>query len=169
MPIPVLDEQNLRKLPVRERLDRCVSIMKTSNDESLRWDAVWLAGEVTETVDRDDPIFNEVADLMSWILQNDNNGVVKHEACYQIAARNMRKKIPDLIHTALHDKSTIAKHEAIESLGLMRAFESEDLISKALEDSSYEVRETAAFVLKRFKRLEEFSEAEKQYKPSDII
>jgi len=169
MPIPVLDEQNLRKLPVRERLDRCASIIKTSNDESLRWDAVWLAGEVTETVARDDPIFNEVSDLMSWILQNDNNGVVKHEACYQIAARNMRNKIPDLIHTALYDKSTIAKHEAIESLGLMRAFESEDLISKALEDSSYDVRETAAFVLKRSKRLEKLTEAEKQYKPSDII
>ncbi len=169
MPVPILDEHNLRQLPVRERLDKCTSILKTSTDESLRWDAVWITGEIAETVDKDDPIFEEVANLMSWILQNDDNGVVKHEACYQIAARNMRNKIPDLIHTALYDKSTIAKHEAIESLGLMRAFESKELISRALEDTVYDVRETAAFVLKRLKRLEKFTGTERQYKPSDII
>ena len=169
MPVPIIDEQNLRQLPVRERFDKCTSILKTSTDESLRWDAVWLTGEIVETVGKNDPIFEEVSDLMGWILQNDDNGVVKHEACYQIAARNMRSKIPDLMHTALYDKSTIAKHEAMESLGLMHAFESKDLISKALEDPLYDVRETAAFVLKRLKRLEKLTGTERQYKPSDII
>ena len=169
LPIPILDEQNLRKLPVRERLDKCVSILQTSKDESLRWDAVWLAGEISETAGQNDPIFDEVSDLMSWILQNDNNGVVKHEACYQIAARDMRNKIPDLIQTVICDRSTVARHEAIESLGLMRAFESKEQITKALKDPSYDVRETATFVLKRFKRLEEFSGTERQYKPSEII
>jgi HEAT repeat protein len=47
----------------------------------------------------------------------------------------------------------LAKHEAIESLGLMRAFEAESLIKKALDDPSEDVRATAAFVLKRFERL----------------
>ena len=129
----ILDEGKLRNLPIRERLDKCTLIIKNEPDESLRWDAVWLAGEVAE-MNPDTPLFDEVADLMSWVLKNDNNGVVKHEACYQIAARNMRKKIPDLVSTALNDKSVIAKHEAIESLGLMRAFDSKDLISKSLDD-----------------------------------
>jgi len=169
MAIPILDEQNLRQLPMQERLDKCTSILKTSKDESLRWDAVWIAGEIAETVLNDDPIFQKVADFMVWVLQNDNNGVVKHEACYQIAARNMRNKIPDLVQTALYDKSTIAKHEAIESLGLMRAFESQELISKAMDDPIFDVRETAAFVLKRLARLEKLTGISREYKPSEII
>ncbi len=161
----ILDEDKLRDLPVRDRLDKCISIIKNETDESLRWDAVWLAGEIAE-MNPDVPLFDEVADLMAWVLKYDANGVVKHEACYQIAARNMRKKIPDLIQTALNDKSAIAKHEAIESLGLMRAFDSKDLISKSLVDLNPEVRETAAFVMKRLTRLQNLKE---KYRPSKIL
>ena len=162
----VLDEQDIRKLPLRERLDKCSSILKNSNDESLRWDAVWLAGEIAEISDPNDPIFNEVADLMVWILENDDNGVVKHEAAFQIAARNMRKKIPDLVNSILNDKSGLVRHEAIESLGLMRAFETEEMILKFASHQNPDVRQTAAFVLKRFARLKNLKE---QYKPSNIL
>jgi len=161
----VLDESKLRNLPIRERLDKCISIIKNEPDESLRWDAVWLAGEVAE-MNPYTPLFDEVADLMAWILKNDNNGVVKHEACYQIAARNMRKKIPDLVQTALNDNSVIAKHEAIESLGLMRAFDYKDLISKSLDDPHPEVRETTTFVMKRLERLQKI---QGNYLPSKIL
>ncbi|MEK6866937.1 MAG: HEAT repeat domain-containing protein, partial [Thermoproteota archaeon] len=108
---------------------------------------------------------NKVSDVIEWVLNNDDNGVVKHEACFQVAARNMRNKIPALVNTALHNKSILAKHEAIESLGLMRAFETESLIQKALDDPSSDVRETAEFVLKRFERLKHDGD----YKPSDIL
>ncbi len=102
---------------------------------------------------------------MGWILQNDNNGVVKHEACYQIAARNMRSNIPVLIHSALNDNSNLTKHEAIESLGLMRAFEAEDLIKQALQDPSPDVKETAEFVIKRLSRIKKLG----VYHPSEIL
>jgi len=161
----ILDEANLRGLPIRQRLDKCTSIIKNESDESLRWDAVWLAGEVAE-MNPDTQLFDEVSDLMAWVLHNDDNGVVKHEACYQIAARNMRNKIPDLVQTALTDKSAIAKHEALESLGLMRSFESKELIAKCLEDSDPDVKETAAFVMKRLTRLENLKE---KYRPSNIL
>jgi HEAT repeat protein len=161
----ILDESKLRDLPFRERLDKCTSIIKNDPDESLRWDAVWLAGEIAE-MNSDTPLFDEVADLMAWILKNDDNGVVKHESCYQIAARNMRKKIQDLIQTALNDKSVIARHEAIESLGLMRAFDSNDLIYKSLEDPNPEVRETTAFVMKRLRRLQNI---QGNYVPSKVL
>jgi HEAT repeat protein len=59
----------------------------------------------------------------------------------------------------------LAKHEAIESLGLMRAYEAEPLIRKALDDPSVDVRETALFVLKRFERLRNCG----VYSPSNII
>ena len=162
----VLDEKDIRNLPPKERLEHCSSILKSSNDESLRWDAVWLAGEIAETSDPNDPIFDEVADLMVWVLENDDNGVVKHEASFQIAARNMRKKIPDLVKSVQNDKSGLVKHESLESLGLMRAFEVEDMIVEAASDPNHDVSQTAAFVLKRFARLKNLKE---EYAPSRIL
>ena len=165
MAIEVLDESNLRELPDDQRFVTCVRIIKNESDESKRWDAVWLIGELVENRNENDPMFAKIADIFEWVLKNDNNGVVKHEACYQIAARNMKEKIPVLVNVALYDTSIITKHEAIESLGLMRAFETGDLIKEALVDQSSDVRETAKFVLKRFERLRHHGE----YKPSNIL
>lgn len=163
--IHVFDDDNIKRLPVEERFERCSHTIKNDPDESKRWDATWLAGEIAEGRTEGDRIFNQVADLMGWILVNDNNNVVKHEACYQIAARNMRSKIPDLINAALNDKSGLTKHEALESLGLMRATETINLIDDALSDPSEDVRQTAEFVIKRLKRMQ----CAGNYKPSTII
>jgi hypothetical protein len=165
MAVEILDENNLRNLPEQQRLATCEHILKNEKDESKRWDAVWLIGEIAENKTEGDPIFDKVANLIEWTLRNDGNGVVKHEACYQIAGRNMRSKIPVLVDAALHDNSVLTKHEAIESLGLMRAFEAENLIRKALDDPSIDVRETAEFVLKRLGRLENKGE----YKPASVL
>ncbi len=165
MAIEVYDENKLRELPEEERMVICERIIKNDNDESKRWDAIWLLGEIAENKNQDDPMFVNVADIMEWTLKNDSNGVVKHEACYQIAGRNMRSKIPVLIDAALNDKSILTKHEAIEALGLMRAFESIDLIRDAEVDPNIDVRETARFVIKRLNRLKDQGD----YKPSDIL
>ena len=118
MAIEIYDENKLRELPVDVRLSTCERIIKNDSDESKRWDAIWLVGEIAEKRDVEDPVFLKAADLMEWVLKNDDNGVVKHEACYQIAGRNMRNKIPTLVDSALNDKSILTKHEAIESLGM---------------------------------------------------
>jgi HEAT repeat protein len=150
----IFDEYETRKLPPRQRLDKITQILRNETDESIRWDAVWLAGEITEAIDINDPMFAEIADLMVWVLLNDNNGIVKHEAAFQIGVRNMKDKIPDLINSARNDKSEICRHEAIEALGLMRAHESKENLRKMLDDNpSDAVRETATFVLKRLDRL----------------
>ncbi len=166
MPIEVFDEYDLRKLPDEERFTICEETLKNEKDESKRWDAVWLIGELAENKDENDPMFNKVSDVIEWVLNNDDNGVVKHEACFQVAARNMRQKIPVLVNAALYNKSILTQHEAIESLGLMRAFEAEPLIQKALDDPSSDVRETAEFVLKRFARIKN---RDVVYKPSAIL
>jgi len=165
MAIEVYDENKLRELPEEKRMLVCERIIKNDNDESKRWDAIWLLGEILENKNQDDPVFEKVADLMEWTLRNDSNGVVKHEACYQIAGRNMRSKIPVLIDAALNDKSILTKHEAIEALGLMRATESIDLIRDLEIDPSIDVRETARFVIKRLNRLKDQGD----YKPSNIL
>ena len=165
MAIEVLDENNLRTLPDEERLFACERILKNDNDESKRWDAIWLIGEIAENRIEGDPLFDKIADLFEWTLKNDRNGVVKHEACYQIAGRNMKSKISVLIDAALNDKSILTKHEALESLGLMRAFDAIDLIRDAEIDPSIDVRETARFVIKRLERLKNHGE----YKPCNIL
>ncbi len=77
----------------------------------------------------------------------------------------MRDKIPDLIDSALHDSSIVARHESLEALGLMRAYDVEDQIKQTLNDPNHDVKETAEFVLKRFKRLH----GKGEYRPSEIL
>jgi len=165
MPVQLIDEGRIRELDDEERFIACEYILKNESDESKRWDAVWLIGELAENKNEGDSMFDRVSEIMGWIIKNDSNGVVKHEACYQIAARNMRKMIPILIDAALFDTSILTKHEALESLGLMRAFEVEKLIKKAAEDPSVDVRETAGFVLKRFDRMKNTG----KYEPTNIL
>jgi HEAT repeat protein len=156
----VFDEYNMRNLPPGQRLDKVIQVLKNGNerDESIRWDCIWLAGEITEAVGKDDPIYTEIADLMVWVLNNDDNGIVRHEAAFQIGLHNMRAKIPDLVNSILNDKSDLVKHEAIEALGLLRDHGSKETLIKMLEDKSVEVSETAAFVLKRLERLKDRGE-----------
>ncbi|MCV0366890.1 MAG: HEAT repeat domain-containing protein [Nitrosopumilus sp.] len=165
MAIQIFDEENIRNMPNEERFNYCEEILKHEQDESKRWDAVWLAGELAEDTNNNDKMRKKVADLMEWVLRNDTNGVVKHEASFQIAARNLRDKIPLLLEISLNDKSILSKHEAIEALGLMRAFEVEEKIKLALNDPNIDVKETAEFVLKRFNRLKNHGE----YKPHNIL
>lgn len=162
----IIDERDLWKLPPKQRLERCESILKNEKDESLRWDAVWVAGEIADKRDKGDSIYNSVADLMVWVLQHDDNAVVKHEASFQLAARNMRSKIPDLMASVENDPSGLTKHESLEALGLMRAFEAEELVKRHCTHPNPDVKQTAEFVLKR---LERFKSSDKEYLPSGII
>ncbi|MDH3312918.1 MAG: HEAT repeat domain-containing protein [Nitrosopumilus sp.] len=156
----------MRDLPESERLNSCKKIIMFEKDESMRWDAVWLVGEIASNAlsKNNKELFGETVDLMAWVLKNDNNGVVKHEACYQIAARNMRENIPELISASLQDDSVLTRHEALESLGLMRAVDTIDVINDALNDPSLDVRETAHFVLKRLRRMKKLG----SYNPSSV-
>jgi len=165
MAVEIADENKLRELSDEERFIECEYILKNDADESKRWDATWLVGELAENRNEGDPLFDKVADLVEWTIKNDHNGIVKHEACYQIAGRNMKSKIPVLIDAALNDKSILTRHEAIESLGLMRAFDAIDLIRDAENDPSIDIRETARFVIKRLERLKNHGE----YKAINIL
>jgi len=149
----ILDENNLRQLSPEKRLEKLEEILKHNTDPSKRWDAVWLIGALAHKKGPGS-LYDRAADLLVWSLKNDNNGVVKHEVCYQIVACNMRKKIPDLLNCALNDTSSLARHEAIECLGGIEAFEVKDDLKKALDDPVSYVAETAAFSIRRLERME---------------
>ena len=155
MAVQVLDDKKIREYPLEERVKILEDIFKNSNDESLRWDAVWLAGEIPEQVGLKGPLFDKVSELFAWILKNDDNSVVRHEVCYQISGRNMRERIPDLVEAGLHDESALVRHEAIECLGIIRAFDQIDVIKQSLNDPSEHVRITARMVLKRMGRYQD--------------
>ncbi len=149
----IIDENNLRHLIPKKRLEKLEEILKHDIDPSKRWDAVWLVGELAKK-ECSSFLYDRAGDLLVWTLENDDSGVVKHEACYQIVACNMREKIPDLLNSALNDKSSLARHEAIECLGGIEAFEVKDDLKKALKDPVSYVAETAAFSIRRLERLE---------------
>ena len=150
----VFDENEIRALPIEERLAKLDSIFKNSSDESERWDSVWMSGEIAAEAGEGTPLYNKVADIFSWVLKHDDNSVVRHEVCYQIAGRNMMHKVPDLIEAGLHDKSALVRHEAIECLSIIHAHDDATLkaFNQAATDPNQYVRETAEFVLKRVHR-----------------
>ena len=156
-----LTENELNKLAPKERFTKMTQIIRNSSDESQRWDSICLCGELYHklqnndydlTVEEVSKLKKEITVLFRWVLQNEKNGVVLHEVCYHIAARNIRELIPDLIKCGVYNTSILGRHEAIESLGLMNAQEANDQIKQALKDPVKDVRETAEFVLKRMKR-----------------
>lgn len=150
--IPEEFDKTIKNLPLEERYQKIEEIFKTSKDESERWDAVWLGGEIPVQVDLKGPLFEKMTDLFAWVLKNDPNDVVRHEVCYQIAARNMRRIIPELAYAANYDPSPLVRHEATECLMIIRAVDQIKAIEKSLEDENESVRNTARLVLKRMKR-----------------
>lgn len=148
----ILDEEETRHLSAKKRLARCTDVLRTEKDASKRWDAVWITGELAREIGQGE-LFDKAADLLSWVLENDDDGVVKHEVCYQISTCNMRKKIPDLLKAGLYNENPLARHEALECLGFMEAFEVKEEIKKALKDNVDYVRETAMCSIKRLERM----------------
>ena len=148
----ILDDLNIRKLSLPERFDKLSHLLKNSDDESLRTDSVWLLSEMRDSVKVSDPLYEKIADMLVWVLQNDPNGVVKHEAAYEIGRQNMTNKIPDLLYAAMNDKDILVRHESVEALGLMKTDDLKEKVKVCLKDPANEVRETAMFVLKRLER-----------------
>lgn len=150
--IPTEFDKAIKSLPLEERTERIEQIFKTSKDESERWDAVWLGGEIPVEVNLEGPLFEKMTDLFAWVLKNDPNDVVRHEVCYQIAARNMTRIVPDLAYAANYDPSPLVRHEATECLMIIRATDQMETIERSLKDENESVRNTAELVLKRMNR-----------------
>ena len=148
----IVDTNAIRKLPLEERLEKLTEIFHNSNDESERWDAVWMTGELAEETGLKGPIYDKAGDLLAWALLNDENCIVRHESSYQIVGRNYHNHISDLVESALHDKSPLVRHESCECLSIIQALDAMPDIEKLLDDPVEIVRETARFSLKRLER-----------------
>jgi len=59
-----MDEYDIQKLPPFERLLYCKKILRTEKDESLRWDAVWIVGELAEVSIHNGSLYNK--ESLKW-------------------------------------------------------------------------------------------------------
>lgn len=148
-------ESNLLQIPILQRYDICYNILKTDDDESLRGEAVWVLGKTLE--ESDNALREKIENLLEDVLKNDTNAVVKHEVSFQLGEHNVMRKLPALIDASLHDPSELVRHESIEAIGLLKAFDAKDDLKKALADPNEAVRQTASFVLKQLGRLEKLA------------
>ncbi len=149
----VYSESKLLTLSTPQLLDTCSSILRNDKDESLRGEAVWVLGKIIKEFKKDDLNHKKIEDLLEKVLLEDDNPVVKHEACFQLGENNLKNKTSALVNSALHDPSELVRHEAIEALGLLQAFECKDLLHQCLKDTNEAVRQTAVFVIKQLERL----------------
>ncbi len=148
----IVDLNEVRKLPHEARLEELTKIFHNSQDESERWDAVWMAGELAEETGLKGHIYDKTGDLLAWVMLHDENIIVRHESSYQIVGRNYHNHISELVESALHDKSPLVRHESCECLSIIQALDAIPYIEKLLDDPVDIVRETAKFSLKRMER-----------------
>jgi len=159
-----LTENRLNELDPETRLDVSYEkITNGKNSESQRWDCLIIISELYVKLNKNqypdlgkkkvEKMISKIESILKWMIYNEKNCVVHHEVAYQVAARNMTSLIPDMVQAALHSKSIVSRHEYLECLGVMKAFdELKKILPKALKDKNPDVRETAEFAQDRISR-----------------
>lgn len=159
-----LTENKLNELLPKTRLAVCVEKIKNGkNSESQRWDCLIIISELYVKLSKKNipeisdpqiqPMISEIESTLKWMIYNEKNCVVHHEVAYQVAARNMTNLIPDMVYAALHSNSIVSRHEYLECLGVMKAFDDlKKITPAALKDAEPDVRQTAEFAEDRMKR-----------------
>lgn len=159
-----LTENRLNELDPETRLE--VSIEKITNgknSESQRWDCLIIISELYVKLKKNQypklgkqkikKMVSKIESTLKWMIYNEKNCVVHHEVAYQVAARNISPLIPDMVDAALHSKSIVSRHEYLECLGVMKAFdELKKIIPKSLKDKNPDVKQTAQFAQDRLSR-----------------
>ena len=159
-----LTENRLNELDPETRLKVSVEkITNGKNSESQRWDCLIIISELYVKLKKNQypdlgikkikKMISKIESTLKWMIHNEKNCVVHHEVAYQVAARNITNLIPDMVDAALHSKSIVSRHEYLECLGVMKAFdEIKKILPKALKDKNPDVRETAQFAQDRLSR-----------------
>ena len=159
-----LTEDKLNELEPETRLEVCIKKIKNGkNSESQRWDCLIIISELYVKLTNGkiknfsqrkiDDMLSQIESALKWMIYNEKNCVVHHEVAYQIAARNMKNLIPDMVYASLHSESIVSRHEYLECLGVMKAFEDlQKIIPKVLKDKNPDVRQTAEFAYDRMMR-----------------
>jgi hypothetical protein len=159
-----LTENRLNELDPETRLEVSIEkIMNGKNSESQRWDCLIIISELYVKLIKNQhrdlgkqkvrKMKSKIESTLKWMIHHEKNCVVHHEVAYQVAARNITSLVPDMVTAALHSKSVVSRHEYLECLGVMKAFdELKKILPKVLKDKNPDVRETAEFAKDRLSR-----------------
>lgn len=162
-----LTENQLNELNPKIRLEVAMYKLKNHNGKSSiseRQDAIIMLGELYHklkngqyksefTSDEITNTFSTILDVFRWAIKNEPSCVPHHELAYQIAARDMRELIPELVWVSLEHKSIISRHEYVENLANIAAWkELEHVLPIMLQDSNSDIRETAQYCEDRMRR-----------------
>lgn len=162
-----LTERNINKLHPKIRLEFCIIKLKNENklsSVSERQDAIMLLGELYYklkhgqynsefTSEEKINIYSRISEVFKWGVYNELNCVPHHELSYQIAIRDMRELIPEMVWAALFHKSVVSRHEYIENLSNIAAWpELKYIMLSTLNDPLDDIKETAEFSQDRMRR-----------------
>ena len=81
------------------------------------------------------------------VLKNDKNALVRHEAAFSLGQLGFKNGIGPLTEAVRSDPSFFVRHEAAVALGVIGSEEAREILVKALNDESEEVRESAIIAL----------------------
>ena len=155
MATQILDEIQLRSMPITERFHFCENIIKHDSDASFRGEALWVVGEIVKQIQRDDPLMKSISNLFRWVLDNEFDIFVRHEACFEVGEAGFSEHETKLVDIILDkNEDPVVRHEAIEGLGLLRAYHLTWVLEECAKEDNVSVRDTALFMLARFKRLQ---------------
>ena len=131
-----LTENQLNELNPKIRLQVAIHKLKNYNGKSSiseRQDAIIMLGELYHklknnqyksefTSDEIIKTYSTILDVFKWAIKNELACVPHHELAYQIAARDMRELIPEMVWVSLKHKSIVSRHEFIENLANISAW-----------------------------------------------
>jgi len=162
-----LTENQLNELNPKIRLQVAIHKLKNYNGKSSiseRQDAIIMLGELYHklknnqyksefTSDEITNTYSTILDVFKWAIKNESGCVPHHELAYQIAARDMRELIPEMVSVSLDHKSIVSRHEFIENLANISAWEElEYVLPIVLQDPNLDIRETAQYCEDRMRR-----------------
>lgn len=162
-----LTERFINTLEPKRRLEFCISKVRNADglsSVSEREDSMVLLGELYYKLHKEEEgsdlnteekqkIFSKIKDTFDWAMDNESNCVAHHEICYQIAQRDIRELIPKMTSIAMNHKSVVSRHEYVECLANIGAWdELETVLPVLLNDPNSDVRETAQYCEDRLRR-----------------
>jgi HEAT repeat protein len=93
-------------------------------------------------------VLSEIGDLTSIpvladVMKNDPSSLIRHEAAFSLGQLGLSEAVPALMEAAVSDPSEIVRHESAAALGGIGDQRARDVLVRACEDPSEEVRGSA--------------------------
>ena len=84
---------------------------------------------------------------IGWVLENDIDPLVRHEAAFSLGQLGYVSGIPTLADSVRSDPSFFVRHEAAVALGVIGSEDARNTLKDALKDESIEVSDSATVAL----------------------